>query len=92
MPVRDEKKNIGRLLASLAKKMWSQYEMIVVDDGSTDQTAAIAAHLAQRSCSQASCLQSGWAQARRAGRAPGRRKGYADIFWMRIPSWSQKAS
>jgi 4,4'-diaponeurosporenoate glycosyltransferase len=43
IPARDEEENLPRLLRSLAAQVESPAEVIVVDDGSTDATAAVAA-------------------------------------------------
>ncbi len=42
VPVRDEEATIGRLLASLSRQTRPPHEVIVVDDHSTDGTAAVA--------------------------------------------------
>ncbi len=41
VPARNEEANIPRLLASLVRQDYPQYEIIVVNDASTDNTAAI---------------------------------------------------
>jgi len=41
VPARNEEKNIGDCLASLVKQDYSNLEILVLDDDSTDQTAAI---------------------------------------------------
>ena len=41
IPARDEQGRLPRLLASLAQQTTSPLEVLVVDDGSTDQTAAV---------------------------------------------------
>jgi len=41
IPVRNEEKNIGKLLGSLIKLPYSNTEMLVYDDGSTDGTAGV---------------------------------------------------
>ena len=43
VPARDEEANLPRLLASLVAQRPPAHQVIVVDDGSTDRTAAIAA-------------------------------------------------
>lgn len=48
-PARNEERNLPRLLASLTALDYPNYEIIVVDDGSTDRTAAIAREAANRS-------------------------------------------
>jgi chlorobactene glucosyltransferase len=49
VPARNEERNLPRLLASLLALDYPAYEVIVVDDGSTDDTAAIANDYADRS-------------------------------------------
>ena len=49
VPARNEQRNLPRLLASLTALEYPNYEVIVVDDGSTDETAAIAGSYAARS-------------------------------------------
>ena len=39
---KNEERNLGRLLASIQKETYQDYEIIVVDNGSADQTKAIA--------------------------------------------------
>ncbi len=41
IPVRNEEESIGRLLASLKKQSYANYEVIIVNDHSSDQTAEI---------------------------------------------------
>ncbi len=41
IPVRNEEKNIGNLLGSLTSLPYDDAEIIIFDDGSTDDTAAI---------------------------------------------------
>ncbi len=43
IPARDEQATLGRLLSSLASQTRPAEEVIVVDDGSTDETASVAA-------------------------------------------------
>lgn len=47
-PVWNGEEYIGRLLESVLKQTWKQLEMIVVDDGSTDATIAVAESFAER--------------------------------------------
>ena len=41
VPARDEERNVGPCVASLLAQDYADYELIVVDDRSTDDTAAI---------------------------------------------------
>jgi 4,4'-diaponeurosporenoate glycosyltransferase len=43
VPARDEEATLGRLLSSLATQTRPAHEVIVIDDGSTDETASVAA-------------------------------------------------
>lgn len=47
VPARNEAHNIGRCLRSLLASEYPEFEVIMVDDGSTDETGAIARRLAQ---------------------------------------------
>lgn len=47
VPARDEERNIRRCVTSLLEQDYDKYEVIVVDDGSTDGTAAILDDIAQ---------------------------------------------
>lgn len=49
VPARNEERNLPRLLASLTRLDYPDYEILVVDDGSTDRTAAIARDFTSRS-------------------------------------------
>ncbi|MGC9019569.1 MAG: glycosyltransferase family 2 protein, partial [Candidatus Bipolaricaulaceae bacterium] len=42
IPALDEEKELGECLTSLARQNFSAFEVIVVDNGSTDRTASIA--------------------------------------------------
>lgn len=59
IPARDEEHNLPLLLASLSKQSIPPYEIIVVDDGSTDRTAAIAAEMGA-SVIASKALPDGW--------------------------------
>ena len=48
VPARNEERNLPRLLTSLSALDYPDYEIVVVDDGSTDRTAAIAREFAER--------------------------------------------
>ena len=48
VPVRNEAQNIGRLLDSLITQDYPYYEVIVVNDDSTDETANIVQHYVER--------------------------------------------
>ncbi len=48
IPARDEEKNLPRLLNSIAGASIGSVEVLVVDDGSTDKTAALASSLGAR--------------------------------------------
>ncbi len=48
IPARDEEKNLPRLLSSIAGASIGAVEVLVVDDGSTDKTAALASSLGAR--------------------------------------------
>lgn len=49
VPARDEERNIERCIRSLLDQAYGPWELVVVDDGSTDETPAILAGLAARS-------------------------------------------
>lgn len=59
IPARDEEHNLPLLLASLSKQSIPPHEIIVVDDGSTDRTAAIAGEMGALVISSES-LPDGW--------------------------------
>jgi glycosyltransferase involved in cell wall biosynthesis len=42
IPVRNDPERLGKLLASFSEQDWTDHEVLVVDDGSTDDTAAVA--------------------------------------------------
>jgi chlorobactene glucosyltransferase len=48
VPARNEERSIGRCVASLARQNYPNLEILVLDDHSDDQTAAIVEDLAQR--------------------------------------------
>lgn len=48
IPARDEQKNIGRCLESILRQDYPDFEVIVLDDGSSDSTPEIVAGLAAR--------------------------------------------
>jgi chlorobactene glucosyltransferase len=67
VPARNEARNIRRCVASLLGQAYPHYDVVVVDDGSTDATSAILAEM-QRGTSgarlhvvSAGALPSGWA-------------------------------
>jgi 4,4'-diaponeurosporenoate glycosyltransferase len=60
VPARDEGATIGALLASVAAQLPAAHEVVVVDDGSTDDTAAVAAAHGARVV-PAGDLPEGWA-------------------------------
>ncbi|MBI3968777.1 MAG: glycosyltransferase, partial [Chloroflexi bacterium] len=60
VPARDEEANLRRLLPTLVSQDYPALEVVVVDDGSADGTAAVAAELGARIVS-AGPLPSGWA-------------------------------
>lgn len=47
LPARDEERNIRRCVESLLEQDYDNFEVIVVDDGSTDNTAAILENIAE---------------------------------------------
>jgi chlorobactene glucosyltransferase len=47
VPARNEERSIGACLASLVRQEYGDYEIIVLDDGSDDETAAIARSYAE---------------------------------------------
>jgi chlorobactene glucosyltransferase len=47
VPARNEERNIQRCVESLLEQNYPNYEIIVVDDGSTDETPAILEHIIQ---------------------------------------------
>lgn len=59
IPARDEEHNLPRLLESLAEQSVSPYEILVVDDGSTDGTAGIARKLGA-TVIESAALPDGW--------------------------------
>lgn len=60
IPARDEEASIGALLASVAAQVPAPAEVVVVDDGSTDATAAIASAAGARVVA-AGDVPAGWA-------------------------------
>jgi len=48
MPVRDGERWIGEAIASITAQSFADFELLIVDDGSTDRTCQIAAEAAQR--------------------------------------------
>ncbi|UOY93111.1 glycosyltransferase family 2 protein [Ectobacillus sp. JY-23] len=59
IPARNEERNIGRLLMSLQDQMYPHVEVLVMDDGSTDETAVIAKRMGANVISLPP-LPSGW--------------------------------
>jgi chlorobactene glucosyltransferase len=64
IPARDEEAEIGRCVDSVLAQEYADFELIVVDDGSTDATAALVAERAERDprlrLLQAGPLPEGW--------------------------------
>lgn len=48
VPARNEEKKVGRLLASLLKQDYPNYEIVIIDDRSTDRTGGIIASFAEK--------------------------------------------
>lgn len=61
IPARNEQASLGNLLADLSREARSAWEVVVVDDGSTDETAAIARSHAFVRLISAPDPPSGWA-------------------------------
>jgi glycosyltransferase involved in cell wall biosynthesis len=61
IPARNEERSIGRCLASLIAQEGVDFEMIVVNDHSTDRTREIAASFANVQVLDAPPLPAGWA-------------------------------
>ncbi len=64
IPARDEEKNIRTLLRSIMNQSYTQLEILVLDDHSTDQTAEYVKHLSREDsrikCIKGQDLQKGW--------------------------------
>ena len=60
VPARDEEACLGRCLESLVGQQGVAFEILVVDDGSTDRTRAIAESFAQAQVMDAGPLLQGW--------------------------------
>lgn len=62
VPVRNEAQNVGRLLDSLVSQNYPFFEVIVVNDASTDETASIVHNYAKRGVRllESEGLPSGW--------------------------------
>jgi 4,4'-diaponeurosporenoate glycosyltransferase len=60
IPARNEERNVHDLLISLNKQLHTGDQVVVVDDGSTDNTASLARDLGATVCN-AGTLPSGWA-------------------------------
>jgi poly-beta-1,6-N-acetyl-D-glucosamine synthase len=73
-PARDEARNLGRLAACLEQQTVRPDEWVIVDDGSTDGTAAIARELSAKH-NWVTVLDSPGAKARSGPVAAGRRAG-----------------
>ncbi|MDP9263384.1 MAG: glycosyltransferase family 2 protein, partial [Acidobacteriota bacterium] len=60
MPARNEEQCLGRCLESLVAQQGIRFEILVVDDGSSDRTHAIAESFAQAQVMDAGALPQGW--------------------------------
>src|ERR1700690_2958838 len=60
VPARNEEESLGACLASLAEQAGVRFEIIVVDDASTDRTAEIARAFPGVRLSAAGSLPEGW--------------------------------
>ncbi len=60
VPARNEEQCLGRCLESLVAQQGVAFEILVVDDGSTDRTRAIAASFSQVQVLDAGTLPQGW--------------------------------
>ncbi len=64
VPARNEELNIERCVRSLLAQSWPRFELVVVDDGSTDATPKILARLSQENSHlvvvQGTTLPAGW--------------------------------
>src|SRR5271168_3058957 len=60
IPARNEEANLGACLESLIAQTGTDFEIIVVDDNSTDRTGAIATSFPKAKVIEAAALPMGW--------------------------------